>query len=75
MARVTRRGLLGNAAAIGALAGVSPSFAQAAYPSRPVTVICPWAAGGGTDATVRVIAALLEKEFKQPFNVVNRTGG
>jgi tripartite-type tricarboxylate transporter receptor subunit TctC len=40
-----------------------------------VTVICPWAAGGGTDATVRIIAALLEKEFKQPFNVVNRTGG
>ena len=35
----------------------------------------PWAAGGGTDATARMIGALLEKELGQPFNVVNRTGG
>jgi tripartite-type tricarboxylate transporter receptor subunit TctC len=35
----------------------------------------PWGAGGGTDATARIIASLLEKELKQPFNVVNRTGG
>ena len=35
----------------------------------------PWGAGGGTDATARIIATLLEKELKQPFNVVNRTGG
>ncbi|TWT05151.1 tripartite tricarboxylate transporter substrate binding protein [Reyranella sp. CPCC 100927] len=75
MTRLTRRRLLGNAAAAGAIAGAGPSLAQAAYPNRPVTVICPWAAGGGTDATVRIIASLLEKEFKQPFNVVNRTGG
>jgi tripartite-type tricarboxylate transporter receptor subunit TctC len=38
-------------------------------------VICPWGAGGGTDATARIVAALLEKSFGQPFNVVNRTGG
>ncbi|HEX2891396.1 tripartite tricarboxylate transporter substrate binding protein [Vineibacter terrae] len=75
MTRLTRRRLLGNAAVAGALAGAGPSLAQGAYPSRPVTVICPWAAGGGTDATVRIIASLLEQEFKQPFNVVNRTGG
>ena len=40
-----------------------------------MTVICPWGAGGGTDATARIVAAVLEKELKQPFNVVNRTGG
>jgi len=40
-----------------------------------VQVIVPWGAGGGTDATARIIAALMEKELKQPFNVVNRTGG
>jgi len=45
------------------------------YPNRPVQLIVPWGAGGGTDATARIIAALLEKELKQPFNVVNRTGG
>jgi tripartite-type tricarboxylate transporter receptor subunit TctC len=49
--------------------------AQAQYPQRPVQVIVPWGAGGGTDATARIIATLLEKELKQPFNVVNRTGG
>jgi tripartite-type tricarboxylate transporter receptor subunit TctC len=49
--------------------------AQAAWPERPVQVIVPWAAGGGTDATGRIIAKMLQDEFKQPFNVVNRTGG
>ena len=48
---------------------------QAAYPERPITLIVPWGAGGGTDATARIIAALMEKELKQPINVVNRTGG
>jgi tripartite-type tricarboxylate transporter receptor subunit TctC len=49
--------------------------AQAAYPERPITLIVPWGAGGGTDATARIIGALLEKELAQPVNVVNRTGG
>jgi tripartite-type tricarboxylate transporter receptor subunit TctC len=49
--------------------------AQAQYPQRPVQLIVPWGAGGGTDATARIIATLMEKELKQPFNVVNRTGG
>ena len=35
----------------------------------------PWGAGGGTDATARIIGSLLEKELGQPVNVVNRTGG
>ena len=45
------------------------------YPSRPVTLIVPWGAGGGTDAVARMLASLLEKDFGQPVNVVNRTGG
>jgi tripartite-type tricarboxylate transporter receptor subunit TctC len=48
---------------------------QAAYPERPLTLIVPWGAGGGTDATGRIVASLLEKELGQPINVVNRTGG
>lgn len=76
MSRITRRGLLGTAAAAGALgaAGVRPGLAQA-YPARPVTVVVPWGAGGGTDATARIVASILEKNLGQPFNVVNRTGG
>ena len=49
--------------------------AQAAFPDRPITLIVPWAAGGGTDAIARMIGAQMEKEWKQPVNVVNRTGG
>ena len=59
--------------AIALLAAAATADAQ--YPQRPVQVIVPWGAGGGTDATARIIATLLEKELKQPFNVVNRTGG
>jgi tripartite-type tricarboxylate transporter receptor subunit TctC len=49
--------------------------AHAAWPERPITMIVAWGAGGGTDATARIIASLLEKELGQPVNVVNRTGG
>ena len=60
--------------AAGAIALVT-GIAAAAYPERPITLIVPWAAGGGTDATARIIGSLLEKEVGQPINVVNRTGG
>src|SRR6187399_1699800 len=60
-------------AGIGAL--VIAAAANAAYPERPITLIVPWAAGGGTDATARIIGTLLEKEVGQPVNVVNRVGG
>lgn len=65
------------AAALGlcAVPFVATAPARAAWPERPVTVIVPWAAGGGTDATARIIGSLLEKELGQPVNVVNRTGG
>ena len=57
------------------LAALFMGAAQAQYPQRPIQLIVPWGAGGGTDATARIIAALMEKELKQPINVVNRTGG
>lgn len=49
--------------------------ALAEYPERPITLIVPWGAGGGTDATGRMIAGLMQEELGQPVNVVNRTGG
>jgi tripartite-type tricarboxylate transporter receptor subunit TctC len=65
-----------RAALVAALALVfcAPA-AFGAYPERPITLIVPWGAGGGTDATARIIGALLEKDLGQPVNVVNRIGG
>lgn len=64
----------GGLAAIGAL-GSPAALAQAWSPDRPLTLVVPWGAGGGTDAVARMIANLMEKDLGQPVNVVNRTGG
>lgn len=68
-----RRALFKSIAAVAIVC--SFGVAHAAWPDRPVTLIVPWAAGGGTDATARIVGALLEKELGQPVNVVNRAGG
>lgn len=62
-------------AAVGAATFATTLQAYAEYPERPITLIVPWGAGGGTDATGRMIAGLLKAELGQPVNVVNRTGG
>ena len=76
MALLTRRTLLaasGLTATGGLLA--RPAVAQARYPNRPIQFVVPWGAGGGTDATARIVGTLLERDLGQPVNVVNRTGG
>ncbi|MCS7465952.1 tripartite tricarboxylate transporter substrate-binding protein [Stieleria sp. ICT_E10.1] len=45
------------------------------WPFRPVTLVCPWSAGGGTDRVSRQFAVQLERELGVPVNVVNATGG
>ena len=45
------------------------------YPDRPIMLICPWSAGGGTDTVSRKVAALLEQDLGVPVNVINATGG
>src|SRR5438270_2466452 len=74
MSGITRRTFAASSMAAATAALLVPALAQV-YPARPVTLIVPWGVGGGTDATARIIATLLEKELGQPFNVVNRTGG
>ncbi|RZI77598.1 MAG: tripartite tricarboxylate transporter substrate binding protein [Variovorax sp.] len=64
----------GALAGLALLTAATPAASQT-YPSRPITLIVPWGAGGGTDATARIVASLLEKEVGQPVTVVNRTGG
>lgn len=65
------------------LAGLLAAFAvplgaadaMADWPERPVTIVVPAGAGGGTDQTARMLAERLQEKFGQPFNVVNQGQG
>lgn len=57
------------------LVGLVGCADQQTYPDRPITLVCPWAAGGGTDRVSRQLAVHLESELDVPVNVVNATGG
>ncbi len=65
-----RKALLLAAALIG-----FASIAQAQqFPNRPVTLIVPWPAGGGTDIGMRALAAATEKHLGQSIVIENRPG-
>jgi tripartite-type tricarboxylate transporter receptor subunit TctC len=67
--------LLGRlAGTLGLVAALAAGPALAAFPERPISLIVPFAAGGGTDVTARHVAAALERELGVPVNVVNREG-
>lgn len=73
---MTRRFFLsGLAGATALVMALPPGAALAEYPDRPIELIVPWGAGGGTDAVGRIFAQLLQEELGTPVNVVNRTGG
>lgn len=62
-----------GAALLASAVTLSPAAGQD-WPTRPVTLINPFAAGSGTDVLYRAIAARLADKFGQPFIVENRTG-
>ncbi len=68
-----RRNLIASSATLMLGMWAMPAFA--AYPEKPVTVICPWSAGGGTDTLLRALSKEAEKFLGQTINVVNQTGG
>ncbi|MBA3324113.1 MAG: tripartite tricarboxylate transporter substrate binding protein [Rhodobacteraceae bacterium] len=75
LVNVSRHALLSAGAALVAAVTLAGAASAQGYPDRPITLIVPWGAGGGTDSTARIVGSLLEQELGQPINVVNRTGG
>ena len=67
--RLARFVLAGSTVATLACSGHKP------FPDGPILLVCPWAAGGGSDRIARQVAVLLEQDLGVPISVVNVTGG
>src|SRR5262245_53835174 len=63
-------------AGIGLLAAICacPAVAADRYPARPVRVVAPFAPGGGTDISARILAEALGRAMGETFVVDNRPG-
>jgi tripartite-type tricarboxylate transporter receptor subunit TctC len=74
ISQIRRRATLGLVALGLGGAIALPAFAQAAWPTKPVRIVVPFAAGGTTDILARAIAPELSRAFGQQFIVDNRAG-
>jgi tripartite-type tricarboxylate transporter receptor subunit TctC len=72
--RLDRRTVLTGAAAFGGLSLLPRRARAEPWPTRPVKLVVPFAAGGTTDILARVVAAKISEEFGQQFIVENKTG-
>src|SRR5688572_8182575 len=64
-----------RAMAIALTLGLLACSAGGRFPEAPILIVCPWAAGGGTDRVARQMAVLLEQDLGVPVSVINATGG
>jgi len=69
-----RRRWLGAVAALACQAALPRTFAQGEFPSKPITLWVPWAAGGATDISLRLLADLAAHHLGQRVIVENRGG-
>jgi putative tricarboxylic transport membrane protein len=72
---LSRRQFLQTTAGASALVGLGARPARAAFPERGILVIVPYAAGGGSDISARLLAKDLEPILGKPVTVENRAGG
>src|SRR5262245_38376709 len=73
--KLPRRNFLHLAAGAAALPAFARIARAQAYPTRPVRVIVPVAAGGGSDIIARLMGQWLSERLGQPFVIENRPGG
>jgi tripartite-type tricarboxylate transporter receptor subunit TctC len=73
--KFSRRKLLRLGAGAAALPAVSRMARAQSYPTKPVRLIVPFAAGGGTDITARIMGQWLTERIGQQFIIENRPGG
>jgi tripartite-type tricarboxylate transporter receptor subunit TctC len=52
-----------------------PAFGKSDFPTKPIKLIVPWSAGGGTDAVARALAQTGQKYLGVPVVVENKPGG
>lgn len=69
-----RRAFIQTTLGVAGLAGLSSAFAQEAWPARPIRMVVPYPAGGGTDVMVRALAQVLGTRWNQSVIVDNRPG-
>ncbi|RAI42144.1 Bug family tripartite tricarboxylate transporter substrate binding protein [Rhodoplanes roseus] len=69
-----KRALLAAAAAVLALTGAADAQNYPWKPTKPITVVVPWGAGGSTDQVVRLLAKEIEGEIGQTLVIVNQPG-
>src|SRR5262245_320609 len=71
---LSRRSLRLSVLAIAGLLASLGSVASQAYPSRPITMIVPFAAGGPTDTLARIVAERMRLALGHPIVIENATG-
>ena len=67
------KALVALACALSLVGSAVPAGAQ--YPEKPIEIVVPFVAGGGTDLVARLLADYMGKKWSQPILVVNKPGG
>ena len=72
--RMSRRRVIAGLSASALTLGASPARSDRSYPSKPIQLIVPFPAGGGTDVVARAMSRILSESLGQPIVVENRPG-